>query len=638
MYGDCKMTRKQRKNLYRIIAAAVLLVAATLADVFLLPSGGKWEILKLAIYLVPYFVIGYDILWRSAVNISHGQVFDENFLMVVATLGALCIGFFPDTEEQYREAVFVMLFYQVGELFQSVAVGKSRKSISSLMDIRPDCAYIERDGELVPVDPETVAVGDIITVRPGEKIPLDGIVTEGTSDLNTVALTGEADPRAVAAGDAVISGCVNMSGVIKVKVTHTFGESTVSKILELVENSSENKSKSEQFITKFARIYTPAVVIAAVLLAVLPPLVIPGSFIANFPTWLIRALTFLVISCPCALVISVPLSFFGGIGGASKKGILVKGSNYLETLSKVKTAVFDKTGTLTKGTFSVTEIHPENITEEQLLHLAAHAEAFSNHPIAVSLRNAYGKPVNMDAVADVSEITGRGVKAKVDGKTVYAGNAALMQETGLTPAACPAPGTVIHVSYDGKYAGYLLISDTPKETSKAAIAALKECGVERIVMLTGDRKETAEAISKELSIDEYHAGLLPADKVDMVEKLLSENRTDGKLTFVGDGINDAPVLMRADVGIAMGALGSDAAIEAADIVLMDDDPAKIAEAMKISRFTLRIVRQNIVFALAVKAAVLLLGALGLAPMWLAVFADVGVAFLAILNAMRTLKK
>lgn len=632
------MTRKQRKNLYRIIAAAVLLVAATLADIFLLPSGGKWEILKLAIYLVPYFIIGYDILWRSAVNISHGQVFDENFLMVVATLGALCIGFFPDTEEQYREAVFVMLFYQVGELFQSVAVGKSRKSISSLMDIRPDCAYIERDGELVPVDPETVAVGDIITVRPGEKIPLDGIVTEGTSDLNTVALTGEADPRAVAAGDAVISGCVNMSGVIKVKVTHTFGESTVSKILELVENSSENKSKSEQFITKFARIYTPAVVIAAVLLAVLPPLVIPGSFIANFPTWLIRALTFLVISCPCALVISVPLSFFGGIGGASKKGILVKGSNYLETLSKVKTAVFDKTGTLTKGTFSVTEIHPENITEEQLLHLAAHAEAFSNHPIAVSLRNAYGKPVNMDAVADVSEITGRGVKAMVDGKTVYAGNAALMQETGLTPAACPAPGTVIHVSYDGKYAGYLLISDTPKETSKAAIAALKECGVERIVMLTGDRKETAEAISKELSIDEYHAGLLPADKVDMVEKLLSENRTDGKLAFVGDGINDAPVLMRADVGIAMGALGSDAAIEAADIVLMDDDPAKIAEAMKISRFTLRIVRQNIVFALAVKAAVLLLGALGLAPMWLAVFADVGVAFLAILNAMRTLKK
>lgn len=638
MYSDCKMTRKQRKNLYRIIAAAVLLVVATLADVFLLTSGGKWEILKLAIYLVPYFVIGYDILWRSAVNISHGQVFDENFLMVVATLGALCIGFFPDTEEQYREAVFVMLFYQVGELFQSVAVGKSRKSISSLMDIRPDCAYIERDGELVPVDPETVAVGDIITVRPGEKIPLDGIVTEGTSDLNTVALTGEADPRAVAADDAVISGCVNMSGVIKVKVTHTFGESTVSKILELVENSSENKSKSEQFITKFARIYTPAVVIAAVLLAVLPPLVIPGSFIANFPTWLIRALTFLVISCPCALVISVPVSFFGGIGGASKKGILVKGSNYLETLSKVKTAVFDKTGTLTKGTFSVTEIHPENITEEQLLHLAAHAEAFSNHPIAVSLRIAYGKPVNMDAVADVSEITGRGVKAKVDGKTVYAGNAALMQETGLTPAACPAPGTVIHVSYDGKYAGYLLISDTPKETSKAAIAALKECGVERIVMLTGDRKETAEAISKELSIDEYHAGLLPADKVDMVEKLLSENRTDGKLAFVGDGINDAPVLMRADVGIAMGALGSDAAIEAADIVLMDDDPAKIAEAMKISRLTLRIVRQNIVFALAVKAAVLLLGALGLAPMWLAVFADVGVAFLAILNAMRTLKK
>ena len=632
------MTRKQRKNLYRIIAAAVLLVAATLVDVFLLPSGGKWEILKLAIYLVPYFVIGYDILWRSAVNISHGQVFDENFLMVVATLGALCIGFFPDTEEQYREAVFVMLFYQVGELFQSVAVGKSRKSISSLMDIRPDCAYIERDGELAPVDPETVAVGDIITVRPGEKIPLDGIVTEGTSDLNTVALTGEADPRAAAAGDAVISGCVNMSGVIKVKVTHTFGESTVSKILELVENSSENKSRSEQFITKFARIYTPAVVIAAVLLAVLPPLVIPGSFIANYPTWLIRALTFLVISCPCALVISVPLSFFGGIGGASKKGILVKGSNYLETLSKVKTAVFDKTGTLTKGTFSVTEVHPENITEEQLLHLAAHAEAFSNHPIAVSLRNAYGKPVNMDAVADVSEITGRGVKAKVDGKTVYAGNAALMQERGLTPAACPAPGTVIHVSYDGKYAGYLLISDTPKETSKAAIAALKECGVERIVMLTGDRNETAEAISKELSIDEYHAGLLPADKVDMVEKLLSENRTDGKLAFVGDGINDAPVLMRADVGIAMGALGSDAAIEAADIVLMDDDPAKIAEAMKISRFTLRIVRQNIVFALAVKAAVLLLGALGLAPMWLAVFADVGVAFLAILNAMRTLKK
>lgn len=631
------MTHKQRKNLYRIIAAAVLLIAATLVDIFLLPSDGKWEILKLAIYLVPYFVIGYDILWRSAVNISHGQVFDENFLMVVATLGALCIGFFPDTEEQYREAVFVMLFYQVGELFQSVAVGKSRKSISSLMDIRPDCAYIERDGELVSVDPETVAVGDIITVRPGEKIPLDGTVIEGTSDLNTVALTGEADPRAVAPGDAVISGCVNISGVLKVNVTHTFGESTVSKILELVENSSENKSKSEQFITKFARIYTPAVVIAAVLLAVLPPLVLPGSFISAFPTWLIRALTFLVISCPCALVISVPLSFFGGIGGASKKGILVKGSNYLETLSKVKTAVFDKTGTLTKGTFSVTEVHPENMTGDELLYLAAHAEAFSNHPIALSLRNAYGKPVDMDTVTDVSEITGRGVKALVGDKTVLVGNAALMQETGLMPAACSAPGTVIHVASNGKYAGYLLISDTPKETSKAAIAALKECGVEKTVMLTGDREETAAAVSKELSIDEYHAGLLPSDKVDMVEKLLSESKGDGKLAFVGDGINDAPVLMRADVGIAMGALGSDAAIEAADIVLMDDDPAKIAEAMKISRSTLRIVRQNIVFALAVKAAVLLLGALGLAPMWLAVFADVGVAFLAILNAMRTLK-
>lgn len=631
------MTRKQRKNLIRIIVAAVLLCVASAVDLLWLPSGGKWELLKLAVYLVPYFVIGYDVLWRSAVNISHGQIFDENFLMVVATLGALCIGFFPNTEEEYREAVFVMLFYQVGELFQSIAVGKSRRSISSLMDIRPDCAYIERDGELVSVDPQEVAIGDVITVRPGEKIALDGTVAEGNSDINTVALTGEADPRPVAPGDAVISGCVNMSGVIKVRVTRTFGESTVSKILELVENSSENKSKSEQFITKFARIYTPAVVFAAVLLAVIPPFFANGGFIANFSTWLIRALTFLVISCPCALVISVPLSFFGGIGGASKKGILIKGSNYLETLSKVKTAVLDKTGTLTKGTFSVTGVYPEGVSSDELLYLAAYAEAFSNHPIAVSLRNAYGDNVDTADTSDVEEVTGHGIRATVDGKRVLAGNEKMMRDNGFTPAKCSLAGTVVHVACDGKYIGYILISDTPKETSKAAIESLKACGVDRIVMLTGDRKETAEAVAKQLSVGEYHAELLPADKVSMVEKLLAEKKEGSALAFVGDGINDAPVLMRADVGIAMGALGSDAAIEAADIVLMDDDPAKISEAIRISRKTIRIVKQNIVFALAVKAAVLVLGALGLSPMWLAVFADVGVAFLAILNAMRTMK-
>lgn len=629
------MSRKQKKVLIRIIVSGVLLVAAKLIDSLVLKE--RYFLPELLLYLLPYFIIGYDVLWNAARNIIRGQVFDENFLMAIATVGAICIGFFPNTEKNYAEAVFVMLFYQTGELFQSIAVGKSRRSISALMDIRPDVAYIERNGAIEEVEPEQVAVGDIIVVRPGDRVPLDGTVLSGESALDTVALTGESVPREVSAGDAVISGCINISAVLKVKVTKAFGESTVSRILELVENSSAAKSRSENFITRFARYYTPAVVIAAVVLAFLPPLFASSSYISALPSWIIRALSFLIISCPCALVISVPLSFFGGIGGASKKGILVKGSNYLEALAKADTVVFDKTGTLTRGDFTVTEIHSNSLTQEQLLKFAAFAECYSNHPVALALKNAYKGELDTERVSDVTELAGHGVNATVDSTVVACGNDKLMQSMGLSPSEYNQNGTVVHVAIDGKYSGYIVISDEVKPTSAGAIKAIRQAGVRRTVMLTGDREETAKAVCDSLGIDEYRAELLPAEKVAEVEKLLAEKPNGGNLVFVGDGINDAPVLMRADVGIAMGALGSDAAIEAADIVLMDDDPAKIAPAISIARKTLSIVRQNIVFALGVKAAVLILSIFGHAPMWAAVFADVGVSVIAILNAMRTLK-
>ena len=629
------MSRKQKKVLIRIIVSGVLLVAAKLIDSLVLKE--RYFLPELLLYLLPYFIIGYDVLWNAARNIIRGQVFDENFLMAIATVGAICIGFFPNTEKNYAEAVFVMLFYQTGELFQSIAVGKSRRSISALMDIRPDVAYIERNGAIEEVEPEQVAVGDIIVVRPGDRVPLDGTVLSGESALDTVALTGESVPREVSAGDAVISGCINISAVLKVKVTKAFGESTVSRILELVENSSAAKSRSENFITRFARYYTAAVVIAAVVFAFLPPLFASSSYISALPSWIIRALSFLIISCPCALVISVPLSFFGGIGGASKKGILVKGSNYLEALAKADTVVFDKTGTLTRGDFTVTEIHSNSLTQEQLLKFAAFAECYSNHPVALALKNAYKGELDTERVSDVTELAGHGVNATVDSTVVACGNDKLMQSMGLSPSEYNQNGTVVHVAIDGKYSGYIVISDEVKPTSAGAIKAIRQAGVRRTVMLTGDREETAKAVCDSLGIDEYRAELLPAEKVAEVEKLLAEKPNSGNLVFVGDGINDAPVLMRADVGIAMGALGSDAAIEAADIVLMDDDPAKIAPAISIARKTLSIVRQNIVFALGVKAAVLILSIFGHAPMWAAVFADVGVSVIAILNAMRTLK-
>lgn len=611
------MSKKEKKMLRRIIAAAVLLIL-----VKLLPVDG-W--MAAVCYLIPYAIIGWDVLYKAVRNISNGQVFDENFLMALATVGAF-------STAEYAEAVFVMLFYQTGELFQDYAVGKSRKSIASLMDIRPDTANLELEsGETAEVAPEDVKVGAVIVVKPGERVPLDGVVLSGSSALDTAALTGESVPRDVAPGDSVISGCVNQSGLLRVKVTRPCEESTVSKILDLVENASEKKAASENFITRFARYYTPCVVIAAVLLAVIPPL-----FVGNWSGWFHRALIFLVISCPCALVISVPLSFFGGIGGASKCGILVKGGNYLEALAETETVVFDKTGTLTQGTFTVTAIHPENgFTEASLLEAAALAEQYSDHPISVSLRKAWKQDADPSRVTDVEEIAGHGICAKVDGKMVCAGNSRLMERQGVKWSPCETPGTIVHVTADGLYAGHIVISDLPKEDAKAAIAGLKAAGVRRTIMLTGDTSATAKAIAAELGVDEYHAELLPADKVERVEQLLAQ--TTGKLVFVGDGINDAPVLTRADIGIAMGALGSDAAIEAADIVLMDDKPSKIAAAMRISRKTVRIVRQNICFALGVKFAVLALGALGLATMWMAVFADVGVAFIAILNAMRCLQ-
>ncbi len=616
------MTRKQKKMLLRIAVSAVLLVAAVL-----IPYEGPWRFL---LFLPAYFVIGWDVLWRAIRNIAHGQVFDENFLMALATVGAFCTGFFGEGE--YPEAVFVMLFYQVGELFQSYAVGKSRKSIASLMDIRPDYANVEREGKLIQVDPEEVAVGDAITVKAGERIPLDGVVLEGQSMVNTSALTGESVPRQVQPGDDVISGCVNQSGLLRVQVTKPFGESTVQKILDLVENSSSKKAKAENFITKFARYYTPIVVFGALALALVPPL-----FLGDWVGWVQKALIFLVVSCPCALVISVPLSFFGGIGGASRQGILVKGGNYLEVLANTEIVVFDKTGTLTQGVFNVTAIHPEESSESSLLEMAALAESYSDHPISRSLKEAYGKEIDASRVGEVEEISGRGVRAQVDGKTVCAGNDKLMEEIGVSWHPCHHVGTTVHVAVEGQYIGHIVISDQVKSDAKEAIAALKAQGVKKTVMLTGDAKAVGESVARDLGLDEAYTQLLPGDKVERVEALLSETSPKGKLAFVGDGINDAPVLSRADIGIAMGALGSDAAIEAADIVLMDDKPSKIAKAMEISKGTLRIVRQNIVFALAVKLLVLALTPFGLSNMWVAVFADVGVMVIAILNASRALQ-
>lgn len=606
----------------RIAASAVLLVAAVL-----IPYEGPW---RFVLFLPAYFVIGWDVLWKAARNIAHGQVFDENFLMALATVGAFCTGFFGEGE--YPEAVFVMLFYQVGELFQGYAVGKSRKSIASLMDIRPDYANVERDGQLTQVDPEEVAVGDTITVKAGERVPLDGVVLEGQSMVNTSALTGESVPRQVQPGDDVISGCVNQSGLLRVRVTKPFGESTVQKILDLVENSSSKKAKAENFITKFARYYTPIVVFCALALALVPPL-----FVGDWVGWVQKALIFLVVSCPCALVISVPLSFFGGIGGASRQGILVKGGNYLEVLANTEIVVFDKTGTLTKGVFNVTAIHPEEYSESGLLEMAALAESYSDHPISRSLKEAWGQELDASRVGEVEELSGRGVRAQVDGRTVCAGNDKLMEDIGVKWHPCHHVGTTVHVAVEGKYIGHIVISDEVKPDAKEAIAALKAQGVKKTVMLTGDAKAVGESVAKDLGLDEAYTQLLPGDKVDRVEALLSEKSPKGKLAFVGDGINDAPVLSRADIGIAMGALGSDAAIEAADIVLMDDKPSKIAKAMEISQRTLRIVRQNIVFALAVKLLVLALTPLGIANMWEAVFADVGVMVIAILNASRALQ-
>ena len=612
------MSKKQKRMLFRVLASAVLFAVA-----LLLPTEG-W--LRLFTFLIPYAVIAWDVLWRAVRNIAHGQVFDENFLMSLATVGALATG-------EYPEAVFVMLFYQVGELFQSYAVDQSRKSITSLMDIRPDYANIEVDGQLRQVDPEDVAVGDTIVIKAGERIPLDGVVLEGTSNVDTAALTGESLPREAQPGDDVISGCVNLSGLLRVRVTKAFEESTVAKILDLVENSSSKKAKAENFITKFARYYTPAVVLAAVALALLPPLFTSIQWVDSIQ----RALNFLVVSCPCALVISVPLSFFGGIGGASKNGILVKGGNYLEVLAKTELVVFDKTGTLTRGVFNVTAIHPDHCGEAQLLELAALAESYSGHPISRSLKEAYGKELDASRVSNVEELSGRGVRATVDGRQICAGNDKLMEDIGVSWHPCHRVGTTVHVASDGVYLGHIVISDEVKPDAKEAITALKACGVRRTVMLTGDAKAVGESVAQELGLDEVHTQLLPADKVTRVEALLGEVSPKGALAFVGDGINDAPVLSRADIGIAMGGLGSDAAIEAADIVLMDDKPSKLADAIRIARRTLAIVRQNIVFALAVKFLVLALSAAGVANMWEAVFADVGVSVIAILNAMRALK-
>ena len=622
------MSKKQKKMLARILIAAALLILLNFV-----PVKGA---LRFVCYLVPYFVIGYDILIKAFKGIKNRQPFDESLLMAIATIGAIAIALYDSGD--YTEAIAVMLFYQIGEWFQSYAVGKSRRNISELMDIRPDYANIEKDGKLEQVDPDEVEIGSVILIQPGEKVPIDGIVIEGTSTLNTSALTGESLPRDAQEGDEIISGCINMTGVLKIKTTKEFGESTVSKILDLVENASSRKSKSEDFITKFARVYTPAVVYSAIVLAILPPLVrMFGMGIpAEWGTWIYRALTFLVISCPCALVISIPLSFFAGIGGASNAGVLVKGSNYLETLSQTKCVVFDKTGTLTQGVFEVNEVHHNEMNREKLLEYAALAESASSHPISKSLQRAYGKEIDRSRVTDIQEISGNGVMAKVYGVNVAAGNSKLMDRLGIKWIDCHQAGTIIHMAVDGIYAGHIVISDIEKPHAKEAIQALKRAGVERTVMLTGDSRKVAEHVAADLGIDEVHAELLPADKVSEVEELLKKNTGKGKLAFVGDGINDAPVLSRADIGIAMGAMGSDAAIEAADIVLMDDDPMKISKAIRISRKCLRIVYENIWFAISIKLICLVLGAVGIANMWLAIFADVGVMIIAVLNAIRAL--
>lgn len=617
------MTKKQKKVLIRIIIAAVLVIALQF-----IPVKGY---VRVGLYMIPYFVIGYDILKKAGKGILNRQIFDENFLMAVATIGAIALG-------DYKEGTAVMLFYQIGELFQSYAVGKSRRNISDLMDIRPDYANVEKDGELEQVDPDEIEIGTVIVVQPGEKVPIDGVVVEGTSSLNTSALTGESVPREVSVDDEIISGCINMTGLLKIRTTKEFGESTVSKILELVENASSRKSRSENFISKFAKVYTPAVCYGALALAILPPIV-RMAFMGLAPEWgdwVYRALTFLVISCPCALVISIPLSFFAGIGGASREGVLVKGSSFLETLSQTKIVVFDKTGTMTKGVFEVNGIHHSPYKDEELLEYAALAESYSTHPISKSLQRAYGKPIDKNRVSDVEEIGGHGLTAKVDGKVVAAGNAKLMKKLGIEYHDCSHVGTIVHVAIDGKYAGHILISDVIKEHAAEAIAALKKSGIEKTVMLTGDAKNVADHVAAQLGIDEVCSELLPGDKVEKVEELLTKKSEKDKLAFVGDGINDAPVLSRADIGIAMGALGSDAAIEAADIVLMDDDPLKISKAIRISRKCIRIVYENIYFAIGIKVICLVLGALGIANMWFAIFADVGVMILAVLNAIRTL--
>ena len=624
-----------KKQIIKIVVAALLLIAAVVIEKTCGLS--NWQLLL--VYLVPYLFIGFDTLKEAAEGLAHGEAFNEHFLMSIATFGALFIGFLPGAEAQYPEAVFVMLFFQIGELFEGYAEGKSRESIAHLMDIRPDVAHVERNGAVEEVSPEQVAVGETILIKPGEKVPLDGVVIEGSTSLNTVALTGESIPRSVTEGDEVISGCVNLSGLVKVRTTKAFGESTVSKIIDLVENATESKSKNETFITRFARIYTPVVVFAALALALLPPL-FSGDFMGTFATWLYRALMFLVVSCPCALVISVPLTFFGGIGGASRKGILVKGSNYLDVLSKVGTVVFDKTGTLTHGQFAVTAVHPEKCDERHLLHLAAHVEHYSTHPVGAALRDAFpDEATDGCKLSEVEEIAGQGIKAKVEKWTVCVGNAKMMDAIGAKWHDCEHIGTIIHVAIDGEYAGHIVINDKVKEDSAKAIGDLKSLGVNRTVMLTGDRNEVGKDVAEKLGIDEYHAELLPADKVAYVEKLINTKLStpNFQLAFVGDGINDAPVLARADVGIAMGGLGSDAAIEAADVVLMDDKPSKIALAINIARRTLRIAKQNVWFAIGVKVLVLLLAAFGVATMWMAVFADVGVTVLAVFNAMRALR-
>lgn len=622
-----------KQKLIQIIAASVLLIAAVLVTKAF-PDLAMWQ--KLLIFLIPYAAAGFDVLKEAMEHIGEGEVFDEDFLMCIATIGALLIGFVPGGKEQFAEAVFVMLFFQVGELFEGIAEGNSERAISQLLDIRPDTANVERGGEVLVVSPEEVAVGETVVIRPGEKVPMDGVVLEGTSSLDTVALTGESVPRDVTAGDSILSGCVNQSGVLRVRVEKEFGESTAAKILDLVQHAGSKKSRSEKFISRFARIYTPIVVFAAIALALIPPM-LTGDFAGSFATWLLRALTFLIVSCPCALVVSVPLAFFGGIGAASKAGILIKGSSYMDALAKADTVVFDKTGTLTKGVFEVTTLHPEEMDEKELLHLAAHVERYSTHPIAVSLRTAFGNEADGCAVESVEEVAGQGIRAVVNGRTVCVGNSKMMDAIGAKWKSCDEAGTIIHVAVDGVYAGHIHISDIEKPDAKKAIAELKALGVGHTVMLTGDREEVAKRVASDLGLDEYHAELLPADKVSGVEQLLQNRKEGASLVFVGDGINDAPVLARADIGVAMGAMGSDAAIEAADVVLMDDQPSKIAKAVRISRSTLAIAKQNIVFAIVVKVGILILAAFGLAPMWLAVFGDTGVLILCVLNSMRALK-